>query len=176
MVRTSRFQCGNAGSIPAGATRLMESFKNNFEEKKEMKEENESIVPESEIVEQFSRSGGHGGQNVNKLSTKAEVRWNIDESKAFNEEEREKIKQILSNKINKKGELIVVSQEERSQLQNRERAVERLNNLIKAALVPEKERKATKPTRASKERRLTEKRRLGEKKMWRKKPAQGWSA
>ncbi len=87
----------------------MESFKNNFGEKKEMKEENDSIVPESEIVEQFSRSGGHGGQNVNKLSTKAEARWNIDESKAFSDEEKEKIKKFLANQINKKGELIVVS-------------------------------------------------------------------
>ena len=145
----------------------MESFKNNFEEKKEMKEENESIVPESEITEKFSRSGGHGGQNVNKLSTKAEARWNIDESKAFSDEEKEKIKKFLANQINKKGELIVVSQEERSQLQNREQAVERLNNLIKAALVPEKERKATKPTFSSKERRLEAKKRLGEKKRWR---------
>ena len=128
---------------------------------------NDPIVPESEISEQFSRSGGKGGQNVNKLSTKAEVRWNVDESKAFNNEEKEKIKGILSNRINKKRELVIVSQEERSQLQNRERAIERLNNLVKSALIPKKKRKATKPTRISKERRLEEKRRLSEKKKWR---------
>ncbi len=128
---------------------------------------NDPIVPESEISEQFSRSSGRGGQNVNKLSTKAEVRWNIDESKAFNNEEKEKIKGILSNRINKKGELVIVSQEERSQLQNRERAIERLNNLVKTALIHEKKRKATKPTKASKERHLQSKKRLSEKKKWR---------
>lgn len=125
------------------------------------------IVPESEITEQFSRSGGKGGQNVNKLSTKAEVRWNIDASMEFTPEEKDKIKQILGNRINKEGELIVISQAERSQKQNRERAYERLNNLVMAALEPEKERVATEPTPASRERRLTEKKRLGEKKRMR---------
>ena len=122
------------------------------------------IIPENEIAEQFSRSGGSGGQNVNKLSTKAEVRWNVDSSAAFSDEEKEKIKQVLENRINKEGELIITSQEERSQLQNRGRAIERLNNLVSDALIPEKERVATKPTRSSKERRLEAKKRQGEKK------------
>ena len=130
------------------------------------------IIPENEIAEQFSRSGGSGGQNVNKLSTKAEVRWNIDASKAFNDEEKEKIKQVLGNRINKEGELIITSQEERSQLQNRERAIERLNNLVSDALIPEKERVATKPTRSSKERRLETKKHRGKtKKMRSQKPS-----
>jgi len=136
-----------------------------------MKEEEEnpekSIVPESEIAERFSRSGGKGGQNVNKLSTKVEAHWNIDESQAFSVDQKKKIKRILGNRINKEGELIVVSQEERSQFQNRQRAIERLNNLVAAALTSEKERIPTKPTRASKERRLEEKKRLSEKKKWR---------
>ena len=132
-----------------------------------MKEEKKYIVPESEISEQFSRSGGKGGQNVNKLATKAEVRWSVDASMSFTPEEKEKIKEVLGKRINKEGELIVVSQAERSQKHNRERAFERLNNLVETALMPEKERVATKPTFASKEHRLEEKKRLGEKKKMR---------
>lgn len=127
-----------------------------------MTESRKSLVPISEISEHFSRSSGKGGQNVNKLSTKAEVRWNIDTSEKFTPEEKEKIKLVLANKINKKGDLFVVSQEERSQLQNRERAIERLNNLIESALAPEKERVPTKPTISSKERRLEEKKWVSE--------------
>lgn len=134
------------------------------------------IIAKDEIIEKFSRASGRGGQNVNKLSTKAEVRWNVGKSKKFSSEKKEKIRRVLANKINAKGELIVVSQEERSQLQNRELAIEKLNNLVKSALIPKKKRKPTKPTMASKERRLAIKKRLKEKKTWRKKPAQGWSA
>jgi ribosome-associated protein len=147
----------------------MGNFESKFNIEKEGQAEDpqEFVVPETEISERFSRSGGHGGQNVNKLATKAEVRWNIDESRAFSEEEKEKIRRVLGNRINKEGELIIVSQEERSQLQNRQRAVERLNGLVAAALTLEKERIPTRPTRASRERRLEEKRKLGEKKKWR---------
>jgi ribosome-associated protein len=125
------------------------------------------IIPRDEIIEKFSRAGGAGGQNVNKLSTKAEVRWNVGKSKLFSQEEKEKIKRALANKINKEGELIVVSQEARTQSQNRELAIERLNNLVKSALITRKKRKPTKPTKASKERRLSSKKRLSEKKKWR---------
>jgi ribosome-associated protein len=143
----------------------MENLENKFiKSPEEMKKEEKKFVPDEEISEIFSRSSGRGGQNVNKLSTKVEVRWNVDASMTFTPEEKEKIKQALANRINKEGELIVVSQEERSQMQNRERAIEKLNKLVEAALVPEKERKPTKPTKASKERRLEEKRRIGEKK------------
>ena len=63
-----------------------------------MKKTHEKLIPENEITEQFSRSGGSGGQNVNKLSTKAEVRWNVESSKAFYDEEKEKIKRVLGKK------------------------------------------------------------------------------
>jgi len=143
----------------------MENLENKFiNSPEEMDKKEKKFVPDEEISEKFSHSSGRGGQNINKLSTKAEVRWNVDASMAFTPEEKEKIKQILANRINKEGELIIVSQEERSQMQNRERAIEKLNKLVEAALVPEKERKPTKPTKASKERRLEEKRRIGEKK------------
>lgn len=147
----------------------MEKFKEKIQEEKKDKNENTEnpqkfIIPESEIYIKFSRSSGKGGQNVNKLSTKAEVHWNIDASKTFTQEEKERIKTALNKRINKKGDLIVTSQEERSQLQNRERAIKRLNNLVAAGLIPEKERIPTKLTRAAKERRLKEKKHQAEKK------------
>ncbi len=125
------------------------------------------LIPEKEISESFSRSSGKGGQNVNKVSTKVELRWNVDASSAFSEENKEKIKQALANRISKNGDLIITAEEERSQLQNRQRAMEKLNKLVEEALKPEKERVPTKPTRSSKERRLEEKRRQGEKKKFR---------
>jgi ribosome-associated protein len=144
---------------------LMENLEKKFiNPAEEMDKKEKNIVPEDEITEQFSRSSGAGGQNINRVSTKAEARWNIEASAAFTDEEKEKIKQTLKNRINEKGELIIRSQEERSQSQNREQAIKRLNKLVQAALKPEKERVATKPTLASKKRRLQEKKRLGEKK------------
>ncbi len=140
----------------------MEKF-NPISKEKNMDDQQKS-VPESEINEQSSRSSGAGGQNVNKRSTKSEVRWNVENTAAFTNEEKEKIKSALGNRINKEGDLIVTSQEERSWLQNKERAIERLNNLVRTTLIPEKERKATKPTLGSKERRLETKKRQGEKK------------
>lgn len=137
----------------------------NFEMRQDKSNEQAGfVVPESEISERFSRSGGKGGQNVNKLSTKAELRWNVDNSRALTEEEKERIKQVLGSRINKEGELIVVSQEERSQFQNRQLAVARMNELVSQALTPEKERIPTEPTRASEERRLEEKKHQKEKK------------
>ncbi len=140
-------------------------FENKIESKQNMQEKKSgSLIPEDELEINFVRSSGKGGQNVNKLSTKAQLRWNIDKSLAFSDEEKEKIKFSLANRINKEGELLLESQEERSQLQNKQRVVERLNNLIKTALAPQQERIATKPTYGSKERRLEEKKMQGKKK------------
>lgn len=129
------------------------------------------LVPEEEIEEWSSRSSGHGGQNINKRSTKSTGRWNVDSSAKFTTEEKEKIKEAL--KLTKDGDLIVSSQEERNWFQNRKRMVEKMNDKVRWALLPEKERKPTKPTLASKERRLQEKKRLGEKKKWRSNPPTG---
>ena len=120
-------------------------------------------VPENEIQEKFVRGGGPGGQNVNKLATKVELRWHVDSSAVFLPEEKERIKEALKNRVNKQGELVITSQEERAQAQNRERAMEILQTLVARALEPEKERIATKPTAGSKERRLQEKREQGKK-------------
>ncbi len=123
-----------------------------------------------ELTFTASRSSGPGGQNVNKLSTKVELRFNILQSTLLSEEEKATILEKLSTKINSYGELIVVSQSERSQLQNKEKTIERFYTLLAKALMPVKKRKPTRLPRAAKEKRLEEKRLTGEKKERRKKP------
>jgi ribosome-associated protein len=112
----------------------------------------------SEFEFSASRSSGPGGQNVNKVSTKIELRFNIRNSILLDEDEKQAIAEKLSNKINSNGELIIVSQSERSQLKNKEKAVERFFQLLSKALTPKKIRISTSPTKASKEKRLEEKR------------------
>ena len=121
-------------------------------------------IPESELKFSFSRSGGAGGQNVNKVETKVAVYWNFEDSPALSEEQKSLIKESLKNRINEKGELIIYSQTERSQAQNKEKALEILNDLVNQALTIPEERKETKVPRREKEKRLGEKRRQAEKK------------
>jgi len=111
-----------------------------------------------EFVFQASRSGGAGGQNVNKVSTKVELRINIANSALLSDEEKETIAAKLVNKINNIGELILVCQTERSQLRNKDKVIEKFFMLIERALTPRKKRLRTKPTKASVERRLESKR------------------
>ena len=127
-------------------------------------------VPESEIRIEFARSGGPGGQNVNKTLTKAQLRWDVDASAAFSRREKARIKRKLGNRLTKEGEIVLSSESERSQNQNKETVIERLQSLIRDALRPEKKRIPTKPTRASKERRLKAKRQTSRKKQLRKPP------
>ena len=113
---------------------------------------------QDEFVFQASRSGGAGGQNVNKVSTKVELRFNIANSALLTDDEKAIIAVKLVNKINLAGELILVCQTERSQLRNKDKVTDKFYALIEKALTPRKKRLKTKPTKASVERRLETKR------------------
>jgi len=125
---------------------------------------------EPELHFSSSRSSGPGGQNVNKVNTKIELRFHISASQILTDKEKEILLNKLKNKINKEGELIIVSQEDRSQTKNKESAIEKFLSILTEALTPVKKRRATKPTRASNKRRLVGKKLISEKKMHRKKP------
>ncbi|MBC7923922.1 MAG: aminoacyl-tRNA hydrolase [Ferruginibacter sp.] len=111
-----------------------------------------------------SRSGGAGGQNVNKVSSKVALRFHVDSSRLLTEEEKSLVKEKLAGFISQEGFLIVVSQEERSQLLNKERCVKKFYGLLKKAFARPKPRRATQPSAAVKRKRLEEKKREGEKK------------
>ncbi|MEK7545581.1 MAG: alternative ribosome rescue aminoacyl-tRNA hydrolase ArfB [Patescibacteria group bacterium] len=127
-------------------------------------------IPESELRLDFSRSSGPGGQNVNKVSSKAQVRWNVGASVAFTDEQKSLIRAFAGKHLNKEDEIVLAAESERSQLQNKEEAIRRLNALVAAALIPKKKRKPTKVSRAQKRKRVEEKRIVGERKRSRKPP------
>jgi ribosome-associated protein len=122
-------------------------------------------IPESELKFSFSRSGGAGGQNVNKVETKVTIRWNFQESKALSESQKALIAEKLKNRIDKKsGELVVCSQTERTQGANRSKAIEMMNALVGRAAIASPERKSTKVPKREKIKRKEEKRKISEKK------------
>jgi ribosome-associated protein len=130
-----------------------------------------SGVPIDEIEFRASRASGPGGQNVNKRSTRVEARWDVTASVVLNDEQRRKILKRLSTRISGEGVLRVVAYRERSQRQNRELAVERLQELVKEALSERKPRKKKRPSAASKQARLAAKKRRKRTKELRRRPS-----
>ena len=132
---------------------------------------NSSAIRE-ELVFQAIRSSGPGGQNVNKVSSKVELLFNVQSSLALSEEEKILLLQKLKNKISKMGELILVEQTDRSQLINKQKVIAKLFSLLEKALVKPKKRISTKPSRSSIERRLESKRVQSNLKSLRKDPGE----
>ena len=123
---------------------------------------------ENEFIYSSSRSGGPGGQNVNKVSTKVELRFSVFLSSLFSETDKEIIFKKLKNKINKEGELLIVSQSERTQLLNKKAVTEKFYDLVSKALTLPLKRRSTRPTLTSKIKRLETKRNRGVVKKLRK--------
>ncbi|RYZ92315.1 MAG: aminoacyl-tRNA hydrolase [Proteobacteria bacterium] len=134
------------------------------------------MVPDKEqilknVSFKTSRSGGKGGQNVNKVSSKVELIFNISSASFLSEEEKEILLEKLSNRIDNEGLLHIVTQEDRSQLLNKEKTIVKLIDLIRKSLLVQKERKAVKVPKSVIEKRLRNKAENSSKKETRKRPS-----
>ena len=125
-------------------------------------------IPASELRVSFVRSGGPGGQNVNKVASKVQLRWTPAASAAFSDADRAWLLKKLASKLTSDGDLIVVSNLTRDQGRNRVDADAKLAAIVVAALVRPKKRRATKPSRAARERRVDEKKARGRTKKLRR--------
>lgn len=128
------------------------------------------VIPLSELDIRFSPSGGPGGQHANRSSTRVELTWNVGDSASLGPVQKARVIGRLGHRLDNAGNLRIVSDERRSQLMNRDTALDRLAALVSDALVPPKARKPTKPSRSAKEKRIQSKRRRSEIKKGRQKP------
>ena len=116
-------------------------------------------IPDSDLSMSFVRASGPGGQNVNKVASAVQLRFDLIGSNALDERVKLRLRALAGRRVTDDGALLIIARNHRTQEQNRREAHERLADLVRAALVEPRARKATKPTRASKERRLEGKKR-----------------
>jgi ribosome-associated protein len=125
-------------------------------------------IPDDELVFTFARSGGPGGQNVNKVNSKATLRWNPGASAALPDDVRERFLKQFASRLTTEGDLLIVSQESRDQPKNIAASLNKLKAMIAVVLTPPKKRRPTRPTKGSKTRRLKEKKQRSEVKAGRR--------
>src|SRR6476619_586279 len=121
-------------------------------------------VPDDELTFTYARSGGPGGQNVNKVESKAVLRWNLAATTAVSDAVKERLRKLFPSRVTAEGEFLVASQVYRDQPRNREDCLVKLTEMVRAALHVPKVRRPTKPTKGSQRRRLEDKKRQGERK------------
>jgi ribosome-associated protein len=130
-------------------------------------------IPLDEIQFRFSRSGGPGGQNVNRTATRVELLFDVASSPSLSEAQRQRLQERLSGQVDSTGTLRLVSQDTPSQWRNRQEVLERFRALLAGALRPRRRRIATRPSRAARQARLAAKKRRSETKRRRRPPSRG---
>jgi ribosome-associated protein len=130
-------------------------------------------IPDDELHFTFARAGGPGGQNVNKVSSKAILHWDLGANTTLPAQVKDRLRRHHGKRLTTEGQLVIQGQRHRDQAKNIDDCLDKLRQMILEALHPPRPRKATRPSRGSKMRRLAEKRRQAERKAGRRQPGTG---